>query len=508
MAWSWRPPVWPSTSNSGKAKVFVIGDSLTKYLEANIESPLVDVDVYTQRGGTISSIHKSLRHSEFRIPEAPDIVLIHVGTNNLQYGFLHSNIEEFKLLLATLREVFPLTKIVVSAILPRHDSEALDTSRMHHNVAIGILCAKVGCNFVDFGNEFSRWAYAWDGLHLNWDGNALFGEAVQRYLQKMLEVKLKRLPFVPRELKKLVRQHTRKKKGSSQSPSPTKSASPPSPSTATTCAMQTPAQQPSNSTSLPSLSSLTPASPTLASPPTPLPNTAAAGAKKTPNPQAPPSPTPAMPSLVSPSSSILPPPASPSNTKKSVSSSRPSSRSYGKGRKLTPSLATVRKKLRRCIVHIFDDDGFCLLGLFPPKQVNCYVKPLAAMATLPYEIREGKSTSVGATLEVPKADSPYVSSRKRGKQRRRATRRIKKRRRRRKFKETYECHVSSQQSRQSSMHSQASPSTSTSSQPMLLQGEDSSDEEFVDNDVSVPSNDIGDLTDSFFSEDSMSEDEL
>ena len=100
------------------------------------------------------------------------------------------------------------------------------------------------------------------------------------------------------------------------------------------------------------------------------------------------------------------------------------------------SAATARKKLRRCIVHVEDGDGFCQVGLGPFKPVECFIKPLAAMATLPYKIINGKS-SIGksdADVMLPATDSPYVASRKRGKRRRRASRRVKKRRRRRKIK--------------------------------------------------------------------------
>ena len=136
----------------------------------------MDVSVFTQRGGTISSVRRSLLHGEFRASRSPDIIVVHVGTNDLERGFFHSNIEQYRQLLVSVRELFPLAKVVVDGILPRYDSESLDTSRIYHNIGLGTLCAKVGCHFIDFSGDFDEWAYARDGLHLGWDGNALFGE--------------------------------------------------------------------------------------------------------------------------------------------------------------------------------------------------------------------------------------------------------------------------------------------------------------------------------------------
>ena len=174
----------------------------------------MDVSVFTQRGGTISSVRRSLLHGEFRASRSPDIIVVHVGTNDLERVFFHSNIEQYRQLLVSVRELFPLAKVVVDGILPRYDSESLDTSRIYHNIGLGTLCAKVGCHFIDFSGDFDEWAYARDGLHLGWDGNALFGELLQGFLEKMLKKHTckKVSGVVPRELKKLVRHHRRVKK--------------------------------------------------------------------------------------------------------------------------------------------------------------------------------------------------------------------------------------------------------------------------------------------------------
>ena len=105
-------------------------------------------------------------YGQFKTSQSPDIVVVHVGTNDLERGFFHSNTEQFRLLLFTVRESFPLAKVVVSSILPRFDIESLDTARSYLNIGLGSLCAKVGCRFVDLSDEFHEWAYAWDGLHL------------------------------------------------------------------------------------------------------------------------------------------------------------------------------------------------------------------------------------------------------------------------------------------------------------------------------------------------------
>ena len=95
-----------------------------------------------------------------------------------------------------------------------------------------------------------------------------------------------------------------------------------------------------------------------------------------------------------------------------------------------PSAASVKKKNRRQKIIIFESDGFQHLGVaFKPK--NVFVKPFAAMATIPHDLIPAKRhpKKSGPDAALPKPDSTYVAMRKRGKRRRRRVRRLKKRRR-------------------------------------------------------------------------------
>ena len=78
----------PTTARATTASALILGDSMIKYLQENITSKLFDVQVVERRGATISRLRKYLlQHDDIHVTAAPDIVLIHVGTNDLEWIF-------------------------------------------------------------------------------------------------------------------------------------------------------------------------------------------------------------------------------------------------------------------------------------------------------------------------------------------------------------------------------------------------------------------------------------
>ena len=161
------PRAWPPNPPR-KVRAIILGDSLTKYLQENFSSEFVDVEVITRRGTTISRLTDYIRHSPSirNCDKVLDIVAVHVGTNDLPWGFLHSNVREFWRLIITLWEILPTSKVVMSGILPRQDCTSFDISRVHYNIQFGIVCAQLKCNFFDFSEDFHPWNYVKEMLRL------------------------------------------------------------------------------------------------------------------------------------------------------------------------------------------------------------------------------------------------------------------------------------------------------------------------------------------------------
>jgi lysophospholipase L1-like esterase len=157
-----KPPLpsqQPMSQPSRKVNALVFGDSLTKYLPQYLSSKFVNVHVHTWRGATINRLRRIIHGQDFPSSNM-DIIVLHVGTNDLQWGFLHSNVRELSNLIVSVREIFPLSKILVTGILPRFDNEDLDTSRFMHNVKFGNLCQNfANCKFVDFRDNFQEWHF-------------------------------------------------------------------------------------------------------------------------------------------------------------------------------------------------------------------------------------------------------------------------------------------------------------------------------------------------------------
>ena len=156
----------------------MIGDSLTRYLPDNIHS-----DVVTKPGCTVPRAIKYLRSLEHgaHVPnhEQPHVVMLHVGTNDLCRSVLHSYINYCEHMIHLAREKFLVAKLVISAILPRHDDTDLNGLGQVFNIHVSILCKKLNVRFVNFCEHCeSNSLFAFDGLHLNYEGSAKFAQTI------------------------------------------------------------------------------------------------------------------------------------------------------------------------------------------------------------------------------------------------------------------------------------------------------------------------------------------
>ena len=98
--------------------IFIFGDSLTKYLVddcADIGG--CNVTLLCQRGGTVLSIRESILSISNNLQSAsPDIIFLHVGTNDLSYFLVERIIANYRDLLTTVGDIFSNTQILVNNI--------------------------------------------------------------------------------------------------------------------------------------------------------------------------------------------------------------------------------------------------------------------------------------------------------------------------------------------------------------------------------------------------------
>lgn len=66
--------------DAAKKKVIIFGDSLTKYLQTDLEHNNTDFHVVCQRGARINSIITSIESTTF---QEVDAIVVHEGTNDL-----------------------------------------------------------------------------------------------------------------------------------------------------------------------------------------------------------------------------------------------------------------------------------------------------------------------------------------------------------------------------------------------------------------------------------------
>ena len=116
---------------------FVYGDCLTKHLSKDfndVNLSEVKYRVFVRPGAHIASLSNFILNHE--VSEAPDFVLLHVGTNSISYcGLLTRFLRHLIQLLDCVEYKFPNAVIVVSEFLVRSD---LDVQR--YNIELGNLC--------------------------------------------------------------------------------------------------------------------------------------------------------------------------------------------------------------------------------------------------------------------------------------------------------------------------------------------------------------------------------
>ena len=146
-----------------RQSVIVCGDSMVNGLDGNgVSSKLNQVSVRSFSGATSEDM---IDYCKPLVSKKPDKLIFHFGTNDLSKNIENSK-ANFKNIIEYVKQISPMTEIVLSNICLRMDNPKLDTKRIELNKSISMVAEEYGLKIIDNKN-IDRSCLAKKKLHLN-----------------------------------------------------------------------------------------------------------------------------------------------------------------------------------------------------------------------------------------------------------------------------------------------------------------------------------------------------
>ena len=164
--------------------IVIIGDSLVKRMDkqCDAEGNVVRVCLPGCRVEHVTERIDNIMHGEGDDP----IVIVHVGTNNINKCTSGKLMIKYKALIEKLYVKCPKAKLIISGILDRRD-KWFGNRIYEANQALQLLCKQKGVDFLN--HDFLRHREGWlasDKLHLSPRGNAILGDAFRKAIRSAL----------------------------------------------------------------------------------------------------------------------------------------------------------------------------------------------------------------------------------------------------------------------------------------------------------------------------------
>jgi lysophospholipase L1-like esterase len=136
-------------------------------------------------GWTIPQIKKGIDSEGWLETYQPDIILLHIGTNDIRWGNAASAPDNLSVLLDDILARLPQTHVIVAQIIPFRRGP--DHTHQSYNAAIARIVASKGprLSMVNMQNILSSSDYA-DGLHPNVAGYDKIARAWERAIRAVL----------------------------------------------------------------------------------------------------------------------------------------------------------------------------------------------------------------------------------------------------------------------------------------------------------------------------------
>ncbi|MBE9011373.1 cellulose-binding protein [Pseudanabaenaceae cyanobacterium LEGE 13415] len=185
---SYRRPLWLKLRAAGYEVNFV-GSTKSNYL-GNAPSSDFDQDHEGHWGWRVDEVLAQI--DRWTQEAKPDIVLIHLGTNDILGGqSFESTIAELQKLIQTMRQRNPRLKILIAQLIPSSSGEAL-TQQFNQQIATfsrSINTQESPVILVDQFNGFDVKQDTYDGLHPNESGEQKMATRWFQALEKILPKK-------------------------------------------------------------------------------------------------------------------------------------------------------------------------------------------------------------------------------------------------------------------------------------------------------------------------------
>ena len=161
---------------SNKRAVTIVGDSMVKDIKAfqlkKMMRPSEKVYVRSFPGATVEDMADHLRPT---MRHAPDLIVLHAGTNNLRSPVPAKRIAE-NIMKLTLDIKNDINDVMVSSLIGRSDDQNLHRKAMEVNKVLEEECNRYNLYFINNDNIDTKEHLNGGGLHLNFEGSDLLSK--------------------------------------------------------------------------------------------------------------------------------------------------------------------------------------------------------------------------------------------------------------------------------------------------------------------------------------------
>jgi hypothetical protein len=164
--------IWKATDSMYHCDMLYMGDSIIKYTAG-----IANTQVVSYCGVTVAQLGARIYADKVPYINDKKLILVHVGTNNVEYNTSAQILDQMQFLISTLRHKVPEVKIAMGHILHR-TKDYLQTEETISNVNNSLEMLKDEWNIQTLPviKKFTYYCapvdyyYAVDGIHLNREG--------------------------------------------------------------------------------------------------------------------------------------------------------------------------------------------------------------------------------------------------------------------------------------------------------------------------------------------------
>ena len=175
------------TNKSKKDTVFILGDSMVKHINDYLLTRNIKHEYLVKvRPFNAAKVRCLYDHSKPTMRDFdPEVIILHVGTNDLTSSKTSSEIAKSIIDLACSLKT-NTNKIVISLIVPRRDDTLLGNKASEVNDRLKHMCTNRDIPYIDHTESIDIDSHIVDaGLHLNRSGSTVMARNFANYLSNM-----------------------------------------------------------------------------------------------------------------------------------------------------------------------------------------------------------------------------------------------------------------------------------------------------------------------------------